>query len=117
MKDSGERQSFDTGAVRDTAEDKPRPDLMSPFAAERIGDWLAIGALKYAERNWEAGIPISRCMASLERHLMAYKMGKDDEDHMAAIATNAMFILHYEQLISMGRLPEELDDMPKYLKD
>jgi len=114
MNDSGERQEFDTGAVRDTAEDKPRPDLYSPFAEERVGQWLAKGAEKYAERNWEAGIPISRCWASLCRHKMAYQQGKRDEDHLAAIIFNAMAIMHYEEMIERGVLPALLDDMPAY---
>ena len=62
MTDSGKRQSFGKGmAIRDTAADKPRPDLISPFAEERLGDWLRMGAAKYAERNWENGMPFTRC--------------------------------------------------------
>jgi hypothetical protein len=117
MHDSGERQEFTTGAVRDTAGDKPRPDLFSPFALERVGRWLGIGAKKYAERNWEKGMPVSRVIASLMRHLLAYMMGKKDEDHMAAVATNAMFILHYEAMIKRGVLHAELNDMPNYGED
>lgn len=116
MKDSGARQQFDTGAVRDTAEGKPRPDLISPYANEREGRWLQLGAEKYNERNWEKGIPISRCIASLERHLIDFKKGLQDEDHMAAIRCNAGFILHFEEMITRGLLPEELDDMPGYEK-
>jgi hypothetical protein len=116
MKDSGERRQFSTGAVRDRSDSKPRPGLISPFASERLAKWLALGSLKYNPRNWEAGIPISECIESLERHVIAYKQGKDDEDHMAAIMCNAMFILHYEEGIRHGFLPEALDDMPKYLQ-
>lgn len=116
MNDSGKRQKFVTGAVRDSADDKPRPDLISPYANWREGVWLAKGASKYLERNWEAGMPISRCIASLERHLLAYKMGLTDEDHMAAIRTNAGFILHYEEMIKRRVMSKELDDMPKYEK-
>jgi nucleoside 2-deoxyribosyltransferase len=115
MKDSGERQKFTTGAVRDTATGKPRPDLISPHANLREGAWLKLGAEKYKERNWEAGIPISRCIASLARHLESYKLGLRDEDHMAAIRCNAGFILHYEEEIKAGRLDSSLDDMPHYL--
>ncbi len=115
--DSGNRQAFDTGAVRDTAGEKPRPDLISPFAIERLGEWLRLGAVKYDERNWEKGIPISRCVASLCRHLMKYQQGHRDEDHMAAVMCNASFILHYEEMVRLGRLPESLCDMPKYLDD
>jgi len=114
MTDSGKREQFNTGAVRDGAEDKIRPDLISPYANAREGAWLAKGARKYSARNWEQGMPISRCIASLERHLLAYKQGQCNEDHMAAIRTNSGFILHYEEMIRMGILSEDLDDMPKY---
>src|ERR1035437_408993 len=97
MKDSGERRTFETGAVRDRDDKKPRPDLISPHANMREGAWLALGAKKYEVRNWESGMPISECVASLCRHLESYKLGLADEDHMAAIRTNAGFILHYER--------------------
>ncbi len=114
MHDSGERRQFETGAVRDRGADKPRPDLISPHANLREGAWLAKGAEKYSPRNWEKGMPISECVASLVRHIEAYKLGRTDEDHMAAIRTNAGFILHYEEEIKAGRLPATLDDMPHY---
>jgi hypothetical protein len=117
MKDGGKRQSFGKGmAVRDTAEGKPRPDLISPFLDERVGQWLRIGAEKYAERNWEGGMPFSRAVASLRRHLMQYQQGLRDEDHLAAIVCNAMFLMHYEEMIERGVLPAELNDMPNYQK-
>ena len=115
MSDSGERRTFETGAVRDRGDFKPRPDLISPHANNREGAWLALGAKKYRPRNWEAGMPVSECVASLCRHLEAYKLGQTDEDHMAAIRTNAGFILHYEEEIKAGRLPATLDDMPHYI--
>jgi hypothetical protein len=114
MHDSGDRQEFDTGAVRDAATAKSRPDLISPFALMRLGEWLRLGAAKYDDRNWEKGIPISRCIASLFRHLLAYIMGCRKEDHMAAVMCNAMFIMHFEDRIRQGALSAKLDDMPKY---
>jgi len=114
MDDSGHRQEFATGAVRDTAEGKPRPDLVSPFAMRRLGAWLEQGAAKYSEHNWERGIPIARCLASLYRHLLAYQAGDSDEDHAAAIMCNAMFIIHMEEMINRGVLPADLDDRPRY---
>jgi len=116
MDDSGERQKFVTGAVRDTSANKPRIDLISPYAQERIGEWLRLGAEKYDERNWEKGIPFSRCIASLERHIQLYKKGMVNEDHLAAIAVNAQFIMHYEEMIKRGLLSSDLDDLPKYEK-
>lgn len=114
MEDSGKRQQFDSGAVRDTADGKPRIDLISPYAQWRIGEWLRKGAEKYAERNWESGMPINRCIASMERHIQEYKMGKTNEDHLAAIAVNAEFIMHYEKMIEMGLMDSSIDNMPKY---
>jgi hypothetical protein len=114
LKDSGKREDFSSGCVRDASENKPRPDLISPYFSMRIGDHLDAGARKYAERNWEKGMPISRCIASLERHLMQYKMGLTDEDHVAAIGCNIMFIAHYEEMIKRGLLPNELNDLPRY---
>jgi hypothetical protein len=115
MEDSGDRQTFETGAIRDTAEDKPRPDLISPFMMCRVGEWLRKGALKYEERNWEKGIPFSRCTASLYRHLVKYMKGYRNEDHLSAIIFNAMAMVHYEEMIKLGALPASLNDMPMYV--
>lgn len=101
LKDSGSRQEFPTGAHRDT-DIKTRPDLMSPYALYRTGEWLLAGINKYGERNWELGIPISRFVASLERHLLKYKMGMQDEDHLAAIMFNVQAIMHFEELAKRG---------------
>lgn len=97
VKDSGKRQKFDSGAVRDTDEGKPRFDLISPFALKRVASHLAKGAKKYEERNWEKGISISRCYASMLRHAFAYGMGENDEDHLSAVCFNAMAIIHFEE--------------------
>jgi hypothetical protein len=114
MKDSGKRQEFKSGAVRDITEGKSRPDLISPFAQDRLGKWLAEGAKKYAPRNWEKGIPLARTLESLCRHINAYQRGDDSEDHLAAVMCNAMFLAHGEEMISRGVWPVELDDLPDY---
>jgi hypothetical protein len=79
--------------------------------------WLTKGAKKYASRNWEQGIPFQRTFASLKRHVTAWHKGDRSEDHLAAIACNAMFLIHYEEMIQRDVLPKELDDMPKYEKE
>jgi len=114
MKDSGQRETFDTGAVRDTTENKIRPDLFSPMAMERIGEWLRLGSIKYGEYNWMKGIPVSRCFQSLYRHLLKYQQNDRSEDNMTAIAANAMMIIHFEENIKRGLLHPSLLDMPKY---
>ena len=120
LKDSGNRRTFLTGAKRDRGEAKVRPDLISPFFKFRIGEWLRLGADKYGERNWEKGIPQSVCVESLERHLMQYQMGLEDEDHLAAIACNIMFLLHNDEKIKRGLLDKKqttiISDLPFYLK-
>jgi hypothetical protein len=65
-------------------------------------------------RNWENGMPFSRCVASLKRHVMKFQHGKRDEDHLAAIMFNAMALIHYEEMIERGLLPATLNDMPHY---
>lgn len=114
MNDSGERRQFSTGSVRDVIEGKPRPELVSPVAEERLAAWLAIGAAKYAERNWELGQPLSQIVGSLKRHLLSYQLGRTDEDHLAAVMCNAMFLLHTDEMIRRGVLPAELNDLPQY---
>ena len=122
VKDSGNRERFVTGAVRDTANDKPRPDLISPFFMMRLGEHLRKGANKYTEWNWAKGIPSSRCFESCMRHLMQYAMGKRDEDHLSAAAFNIMAIIHNEETEDKAELVEygsissarTLNDMPKF---
>lgn len=120
MQDSGEREHFDSGAVRDTTIGKGRFDLVSPEMFFRLTKWLELGASKYNDRNWEKGIPISRCVDSAMRHLVKYLDGWDDEDHLAAVVTNCMFIMHFEKhKSSMQDLPawkEKISDFDPPMK-
>lgn len=109
-----ELETFASGAVRDTEEGKTRPDLVSPLALGRIGDCLMNGSKKYSVNNWTRGIPVSRCMASLHRHLMKYMQGDRSEDHLASLVVNGIFVLHFEEAIKRGILPESLLDLPDY---
>lgn len=104
LKDSGKRQNFTTGAVRDTQENKGRYDLLSIPAMRRLAQHMEKGADKYAERNWEKGIPASRCFSSAMRHMFQWMDGKGDEDHLAAAMWNIMVIMHFEE-----RKPEMID--------
>ena len=73
----------------------------------RLAEWYELGARKYADRNWEKGIPFSRYIDSAKRHLDKFVMGMEDEDHLAAAAWNIFAIMHHQEL---GQT--ELDDMP-----
>jgi hypothetical protein len=109
-KDSGQRQEFDTGMVRDTQDGKPRYDLIPSLALKRVALLYARGADKYGESNWMRGQPYSRTLASLERHLHEWKQGTaPEEDHLAAVAWNALALMFYEET---GR--DELDDIERF---
>ena len=111
INDGGERISYGEGrAIREPSVGKGRYDLISPFAVRRLAEWYELGARKYADRNWEKGIPFSRYVDSAKRHLDKFIMGMTDEDHLAAAAWNICAIMHHQEL---GQF--ELDDMPHYL--
>ncbi len=112
LDDSGGRQTFDSGAQRDNAESKGRPALIPALALRRLAILYEKGAKKYKDRNWEKGMPFSRVLDSLLRHVMAYEEGSELEDHLAAIAWNAFALMHYEEMIERGLLPETLNDLP-----
>jgi hypothetical protein len=117
VKDSGKRQSFNTGSVRDTSEGKPRYDLISPIGLYYLAMHYTNGAKKYGDRNWEKGQPLSRYIESLERHIQKLKIGLYDEDHISAIAWNAFAFIHTKTMIEVGKLPKELNDMLEYPED
>lgn len=108
MKDSGEREEFEGGAVRDRREGKGRYDLLSPFGLRRCAIVAEKGAAKYGDRNWEQGMPITRMLDSAIRHLYQALAREDDEDHLAHAMWNCMAAIHMEEL----RPP--LDNRPYY---
>jgi hypothetical protein len=116
VKDSGERQEFDTGSRRDTRAGKGRFDLMSPIVLVRDAAHLQNGADKYGERNWEKGQPLSRYLDSAMRHLTEYLEGMRDEDHLAAARWNIAGMIHTETMVQRGLLPAELADLPTYVE-
>lgn len=113
VKDSGQRQSFNTGAVRDTRIGKGRFDLLPPKALRRLARHYENGAIKYGDSNWLKGIPLSRMFDSGLRHAFAVLEGKTDEDHLTACVWNFIGIIELQERIEQGLLPKELDDLPK----
>lgn len=113
VKDSGKRQEFATGSVRDTRENKGRYDLLPPYAISRLAKHFENGARKYGDRNWEKGQPLSRYMDSALRHLFKALSGQKDEDHLAAAVWNIMALIETEYKCTNGALPESLNDLPK----
>ena len=97
LQDSGNRREFETGAVRDMSEGKGRCDLLPACALIRLSKHYEAGAKKYAERNWEKGIPISCMIDSGMRHLLKYLDGQTDEDHLTAAAWNILGAMWMEE--------------------
>src|SRR5580700_600336 len=90
-KDSGVRQEFATGMVRDTQDDKPRYDLLDRTFLKRWAELMARGAKKYGENNWRKASTeeeLQRFKASALRHMFQWLDGDTSEDHATAIAFN-----------------------------
>ena len=113
LKDSGARQEFTTGAVRDTQTGKGRYDLLPTRAIREVALVFQAGGQKYSDRNWEKGIPLGRFLDSGLRHAFQALQGEDDENHPAQAAWNLLCFLETRARIKAGLLPAELDDLPK----
>lgn len=87
-------------------QNKPRYDLICPFAHEDLAKVLTFGSDKYEDNNWTKG-DINTYIAALQRHLVDIKKAVNsnnlelliDEDsglqHGAALMANSMFIHHF----------------------
>ena len=104
IKDSGNRRTFDTGAVRDMQTGKGRFDLLPMCVLMRLARLYEKGAIKYEERNWEKGIPAHSFADSAMRHLVKYLDGWNDEDHLIAAIWNLMGLAWTEE-----KRPEMMD--------
>lgn len=85
------------------ADDGKEPmDLISPVALSEVAKVLQFGAQKYASWNWSKGLPYTRVLAGILRHVFAYLRGEDKDpesglSHIAHAMCGCMFILHYEK--------------------
>ena len=96
-KDSGERQEYDSGMVRDLQDGKPDFSLIltdAPYEEQLLTRWAALmerGAGKYGRRNWQKANSqeeLERFKASAFRHFVQWVSGETDEDHAAAVLFN-----------------------------
>lgn len=70
------------------------------------------GAIKYGERNWEKGIPLSSYIDSAIRHYLKYLDGQEDENHFIAFVWNILCcIWTNNHLPEMRDLPYERADI------
>lgn len=117
VKDSGKRQEFNTGAIRDDQENKGRFDLIPPIVEERLAKHYESGAKKYGDNNFRLGMPIKRYIDSARRHINKYRMGMVDEDHLIAAIWNLAAIVETEFLVDLGFLKPDLLDGNYYSKE
>ena len=97
VKDSCERQEFDSGMVRDTSKGKTQYHraLEGPMF-ERWAEHLTKGAVKYPDNedgtaNWtraQSDAEYRRFKESALRHFIAWYRGERDEDHGAGVFFN-----------------------------
>jgi hypothetical protein len=111
VQDSGQRQSFGTGAVRDSQEGKGLPHLLPTHALYRLAKHFENGARKYGKDNWRKGIPLSRYLDSAFRHWCAVCDKLKDEDHPVSVLWNMACFIETAHMINQGKLPKELDDI------
>lgn len=68
----------------------------------RLGELYALGASKYAARNWEKGMDFGRLWSAMMRHVLKFIfIGKYDEvdgqHHMTSVMWCAISLLYFEQ--------------------
>jgi hypothetical protein len=95
-------------------QEKPRMDLLDPWALEGLAKVLTFGAGKYDAHNWRNGIVYSRLLAALARHANAISKGEDTDSesglpHIDHLGCCWMFLSNF-----MKTRPE-LDDRWKGL--
>lgn len=98
IKDSGKRETFDGGMVRDTTEGKTDYLLLRDGPMfERWAEHLRKGALKYGKRNWTKAAgqaELERARESAARHFEQWLHGDIDEDHASAVIFNINEVEH-----------------------
>jgi hypothetical protein len=87
--DTGVLRTFETGATRDTAQDKPDYEgFTSPLVTKRFGEYMMVhqkqsdGTLRTSD-NWQKGIPFPVYVKSLVRHVEDLKLHHDGEGKAA----------------------------------
>ena len=105
-KDSGERESYRSGMVRDVADNKVDYSLIydGPMF-ERWAGLLDRGAKKYAKRNWMLSCgdaEYNRFRESAFRHFIQWFRGDTDEDHAAAVMFNLNGAEYVKEVMANG---------------
>jgi Domain of unknown function (DUF5664) len=92
IKDSGKREQFESGMVRDITEGKTDYLLVRDGPMyQRWAEHLTAGGKKYDKRNWmkaNGQAELDRFRESAARHMEAWLRGDTDEDHAAGVFFN-----------------------------
>jgi hypothetical protein len=103
--DNGTIRKFDTGATRDTAQDKlDFEGFLSPLVIQRYAEYMhgcrkqSDGAMRDSD-NWQKGIPKDVYMKSMWRHFMEVWAchradGRVGQADLCALMFNVMGLLH-----------------------
>jgi hypothetical protein len=90
-------RTFPSGAIRSSDKGRPRPDWISAWALEALGQHLADNAALFEGNgdgeNYLLGIPPNECLASLMRHYVTYKKNPNKKDAVS-ILFNAVALVH-----------------------
>lgn len=118
LKDSGTRKRYSTGAMKDKTDEgmkgKGAYHLVPPWVIRQVAEIYRKGSIKYHERNWEMGLPLCDFLDSAERHLGQFHEGMIDEDHLHQAIWNLIGLSQTMHMIKIGRLSEDLNDLPSY---
>ena len=120
LSDNGWRITYGGNrAMREPTTGNGRFDLLCTQMLYRQALHNERGSIKYADRNWEKGMPVSRCMDSALRHMVKYMMGCNDEPHLDAAIWNLAAITYYEHKYpELMDLPERasmpIEELQKY---
>ena len=91
-------------------EGKLRVDLVPPEATVAIAEVLGFGVTKHEPRSWERGIAVSRVLASVKRHLLAYELGEDVDEsgqhHFDHALCEMAMLVTYQRRKMLRRLEE-----------
>lgn len=100
---TGDRHKIESAIITFSQEIK---GISIPLMFMEVSKHFEDGANKYAERNWEKGIPTHCYVDSGVRHFLKYIDGFEDERHDRAFVWNMMCLLW-----TCMHKPE-LDDLP-----
>jgi len=83
---------------------------------KQMAERMAINKSKYGKWNWQKPIDVEELKQSLLRHTIAIIQGDSNEDHLAAVACNAMIISHQQGLELFNDLVKNEIDLKKLSK-